>query len=80
MCHDGASSTPFSNDAVTAGQNVKITDVNATEASRRIIFRSFIRKLIGRGYNVALINGLEFVDTKVGLSGIPEPLDSHLFR
>ena len=74
MCHDGANPTPLSKEVLAVGQNARITDIKAKESRRKSIFRSFINKLINRGYNVALINGVEFSDTKVRLCILVELL------
>lgn len=44
------------------------TKVQAQEIRRKTTFRAMIYTLIDWGYNVALINGLEFIDTKVSLA------------
>ena len=66
MCHDGANPAPISNNPPLSGadeeENAK---VDAQEMSRKIAFRAMICLLMSKGYNVALINGLEWVDTKV---------------
>ena len=60
MCHDGASET------TTVGETTDEEPSNAqVEQLRRNQYRAMIFSLIYRGYNVALINGLEFIDTKV---------------
>lgn len=69
LCHDGAS--PIS----SSGRSSESSDSNiplskGDRSSRRVkraLFRSLICLMINRGYNVALINGLEWMDTKVYL-------------
>ena len=39
--------------------------IEEEELSRKTLFRTMICFLINHGYNVALINGLEWQDTKV---------------
>ena len=57
---------------VDKGGNINI---EAGEFARKVGFRSTICLLIKKGYNVALINGLEWMDTKVGLLGqFPGPI------
>ena len=66
MCHDGANPNSL-NEGVDKGipkDDVR-NEIEAREMSRRFKFRSMICSLIQRGYNVALINGLEWQDTKV---------------
>lgn len=67
LCHDGADST-----IITGGTPIPDEDrtekarVEAEERSRKLLFRGLIYSMIRKGYNVALINGLEWMDTKVG--------------
>ena len=66
MCHDGANQTPLSTDLLSPGVNKKEqAEIDAQEISRRVVFRRMICWLINESYNVALINGLKWVDTKV---------------
>ena len=66
MCHDGANSVPLSTDLSSPGATEEEqADIDAQERSRRVAFRSMICWLINESYNVALINGLEWADTKV---------------
>lgn len=65
MCHDGA----FNNNtqALSTSEH-RISDLaqnDAFETSRKARFRGMILLLLSRGYNIALINGLEWHDTKV---------------
>ena len=65
MCHDGASEkmmTSEENFIEDADWDSSIANV---ERFRKTQFRAMIFTLIHRGYNVALINGLDFIDTKV---------------
>jgi ATP-dependent RNA helicase DDX60 len=63
LCHDGA-------DQILPGEEPTDAPDATTEAqvgdkARKLAFRSLISLMINRGYNVALINGLEWMDTKV---------------
>lgn len=66
LCHDGAHSI---NDgeklSPPGGDTVGKLRVEDEESVRKVVFRSMILSLIKRGYNIALINGLEWMDTKV---------------
>lgn len=46
----------------------KLGQIEIQEGSRKIVFRAMICDLINRGYNIALVNGLEWQDTKVRLN------------
>ncbi|KAG6985331.1 alpha-glucosidase [Physcia stellaris] len=66
MAHDGANAVPISKDFGI--QNLSEKDranVETQEHSRKLGFRAMICYLIIQGYNVALINGVEWQDTKV---------------
>lgn len=66
MCHDGAIPTSKSTNTLLRGADEKRQDrVDAQETSRKVGFRTMICWLINQSYNVALINGLEWADTKV---------------
>ena len=66
MCHDGACPPPLSTDVLSSGMaEGKQVEIDAQETSRRIVFRRMICWLMNESYNVALINGLEWADTKV---------------
>ena len=66
MCHDGANPVPLSVDTLSPGATKEEqAEIDAQETSRRVIFRRMICWLINESYNVALINGLEWADTKV---------------
>ena len=67
MCHDGAN--VFSMTTVEDHRHHNddnATMIEAREHTRKIRLRTMIYTLISQGYNIALINGLEFLDTKVG--------------
>ena len=72
MCHDGANPVPASQDPLilTKSEAEKI-QVDHGEATRKIAFRIMICWFINQGYNVALINGLEWADTKVSDAHFP---------
>lgn len=53
LCHDGASSV------------IEHRLQKKHSFSTKVLYRSLIYSLMKRGYNVALINGLEWMDTKV---------------
>ena len=66
MCHDGANPLPLLTDTLSLGATEEEqAEIEAHETSRRIVFRRMICWLIHESYNVALINGLEWADTKV---------------
>ena len=66
MCHDGANPVPSSTDlSMPRANEEEQAEVNAQETSRKVAFRTMINWLINESYNVALINGLEWADTKV---------------
>ena len=66
MCHDGASPAPQSTSMSLLGASEdEQAKVDTQESSRKVAFRMMICWLIKQGYNVALINGLEWADTKV---------------
>lgn len=65
MCHDGANMVPRSTGAESTGLTDEETDVEYKETFRKRRFRAMICSLMSRGYNIALINGLDFIDTKV---------------
>jgi hypothetical protein len=58
MTHDGAS--PLDRKGTHVGQ-----DTQAVSKSQRLPLRRMLLSFISRGYNVALVNGLEWMDTKV---------------
>ncbi|KAK3078234.1 hypothetical protein LTS18_008096, partial [Coniosporium uncinatum] len=55
MCHDGATLPTRSS------VNMEHSDV----AQNKIAYRHMIQSFVRKGYNVALVNGLEWMDTKV---------------
>ena len=66
MCHDGAifdSSTAL--DIETENADAKNFQSNEEEILRKTKLRSMIFTFIAQGYNAALVNGLEWLDTKV---------------
>lgn len=66
MCHDGANPVPLSTELSSRGPNEEEqAEIDAKETSRKVAFRTMICWLISESYNVALINGLEWADTKV---------------
>ena len=66
MCHDGANPVPISTDPSLSGvTEEEQAEIVALETSRKVAFRSMIYWLMNESYNVALINGLEWADTKV---------------
>lgn len=69
LCHDGANLANVGEELTPPYEDtVSRHCVEAEEFARKVIFRGMILSMIKRGYNVALINGLEWMDTKVGLS------------
>lgn len=66
MCHDGANPVPLSTYTLSSrATEEEQAEIDAQETSRRLAFRRMIGWLISQSYNVALINGLEWADTKV---------------
>lgn len=66
MTHDGANPVSEWKDPVVQSLPEEAqAEVQQQEASRKTLFRTMICFLISQGYNVALINGLEWHDTKV---------------
>lgn len=71
MCHDGAVQKPI------ACLDVENDNADATnspgsdeETSHKTSLRTMIFDFIAQGYNAALVNGLEWVDTKVPYSSL----------
>jgi hypothetical protein len=58
MTHDGAS--PIDRKGKHMGQ-----ETQSTAAAERLPLRRMLESFLSRGYNIALINGLEWMDTKV---------------
>ncbi|OCK83110.1 DEAD/DEAH box helicase-like protein [Lepidopterella palustris CBS 459.81] len=84
MCHDGAS--PLMSEAKTVRDTKtvqlpeKSNDVQQDEQLlSKIMFRSMIFWFISRGYNAALVNGLEWRDTKV-ITTILEGFQRKIFK
>ncbi|KAK5152342.1 hypothetical protein LTR04_006425 [Oleoguttula sp. CCFEE 6159] len=70
MCHDGASPVPHFPPRKTRRGTDKTDHSRGMRLSKsgrahRAIFRAMVLRFIGQGYNVALVNGLEWRDTKV---------------
>lgn len=65
MCHDGANPVPLSTELSQGANEEEKVEVDAQETLRKVAFRTLICWLINESYNVALINGLEWADTKV---------------
>ena len=66
MCHDGANLVPL-----PANDEKAQTEIAAQETSRKVAFRKMICWLITQSYSIALINGLEWADTKVSCASAP---------
>lgn len=67
MTHDGANPTPLGKDwKVQQHQDLDADTVDSEELRRRLIFRTTIHSFVDQGFNIALIDGLEWMDTKVG--------------
>lgn len=67
MCHDGANAIPISEDlSIQEKSATEKRNIATEEYRRKLAFRVQICELVRQGYNVALINGLEWLDTKVG--------------
>lgn len=71
MCHDGAGQ----GDSVSL--NIQTDNANGTnpqddrvEVSRKTRLRTMIYDFLVQGYNAALVNGLDWVDTKVSFSNL----------
>ena len=66
MCHDGASMSQEFQYIGKDEDNVDLKHfVEDDEHQSKAIFRGMILSLLNEGYNVALINGLTWQDTKV---------------
>ena len=67
MGHDGSNAIPTSQDSsIESKTDDEKQSVEYQETRRKVLFRMMIYALIDQGYNVALVNGLEWADTKVG--------------
>ncbi|GAB7364637.1 hypothetical protein MBLNU230_g5440t1 [Neophaeotheca triangularis] len=62
MCHDGAHATQRTGKFINKKQDSLAPD---SHSSQRVGLRQMILKFATTGYNVALVNGLEWRDTKV---------------
>lgn len=69
MFHDGAVSNSLASLDMNS-DNVGVTNAqyDDEEISRRTTLRAAIFSFIAHGYNIALLNGLEWLDTKVHIS------------
>ena len=67
MCHDGASinDEPPLHTIGEDGKETKLEVDDTEPQKKKVMFRSMILALLTDGYNVALINGLDWQDTKV---------------
>lgn len=67
MTHDGANLVDIERDrsAIEGSPDLDFAAVEREELQRRAKFRSAILSFLDHGYNVALIDGLEWMDTKV---------------
>ena len=69
MCHDGAIPTPQPTKMSLSGADEEEqANIDAHETSRKVAFRMMICWLLNQSYNVALINELEWADTKVAFA------------
>ena len=73
MCHDGANLVPLPANLSLPGANDEEarTEIAAQETSRKVAFRTMICWLINQSYSIALINGVEWADTKVACASAP---------
>lgn len=69
LCHDGASFTDIRKRMLSQQDLGSLQDENPSAKSRhqdyKSSFRTFIYSMMQRGYSAALVNGLEWLDTKV---------------
>ncbi|KAH8731978.1 hypothetical protein GQ44DRAFT_755334 [Phaeosphaeriaceae sp. PMI808] len=69
LCHDGASVTDLQKRAIPQNESEALEDedssLNERQKTYKSSFRTLIYNLMQRGYNTALVNGLEWQDTKV---------------
>ncbi|KAL8779643.1 MAG: hypothetical protein Q9213_006834, partial [Squamulea squamosa] len=65
MTHDGANPTPVDRDPRLQRLQDDTASIESEELRRRAMFRSTIFSFIDQGYNIALIDGLEWMDTKI---------------
>ena len=74
MCHDGATANTLATlDLDTENAGATNTSSSEEETQCKIALRYMIFTFIAQGYNVALVNGLEWLDTKV--RGLGNSLD-----
>ncbi|KAI4203482.1 MAG: hypothetical protein LQ350_001820 [Teloschistes chrysophthalmus] len=72
MTHDGANPLPVDKDPrLSERPGLNLDSIEKQELQRRTKFRTTILDLINLGYNIALIDGLEWMDTKVGITSFP---------
>ena len=70
MCHDGAiSDSSAILDVETENAEATNTQSSKEEILRKTKLRNMIFAFIAQGYNAALVNGLEWLDTKVLYAG-----------
>ncbi|KAK6440119.1 hypothetical protein LTR95_003663 [Oleoguttula sp. CCFEE 5521] len=72
MAHDGAS-------AINRKGKIMTSDKGNAQKGNRVALREMIMSFISRGYNVALVNGLEWRDTKV-MTMVLETRDRYALR
>ncbi|KAL8725684.1 MAG: hypothetical protein Q9166_007198 [cf. Caloplaca sp. 2 TL-2023] len=66
MTHDGANLTPLEKDSrFQKHRYIDAASIENEELRRRLAFRTTILSFIEQGYNVALVDGLEWMDTKI---------------
>ncbi|KAL9581113.1 MAG: hypothetical protein Q9212_004097 [Teloschistes hypoglaucus] len=66
MAHDGANPLPVDKDPrLSERPGLDLDSIEKQELQRRTKFRTTILDLINLGYNIALIDGLEWMDTKI---------------
>ena len=65
MCHDGAFNNSTQAPSSSDNRISDSTQNDGSETARKARFRGMILLLLSWGYNIALINGLEWHDTKV---------------
>ncbi|KAL8773104.1 MAG: hypothetical protein Q9194_004403 [Teloschistes cf. exilis] len=66
MTHDGANPLSVDQDPRLSGKRSQdLESIEKQELQRRTTFRATILSLIDLGYNIALIDGLEWMDTKI---------------
>jgi len=77
MCHDGASSGASNRRLIKGNVLDALEDedheAHEKEMQMRVMFRLLIHWFVKRGYNVALVNGLEWLDTKVVTTVLENP-------